>query len=52
MVYRKVGAMPGSVAFALLTAALTFLLFLALISPANALPACAPQTDKSELPAT
>ena len=46
MVYRKVRAMAGSVAFAFLTAALTFLLFPALISPANAVPSYARQTGQ------
>lgn len=46
MVYRNVKAMAGSVTFALLTAVLTFLLFLALISPANAVPSYARQTGQ------
>src|ERR1039457_6992630 len=46
MVYRNVKAMAGSVTFTLLTAALTFLLFLALISPANAVPSYARQTGQ------
>ncbi len=46
MVYRNMRAMAGSVAFPLLTAALTLLLFLALIRPAEAVPSYARQTGQ------
>ena len=46
MVYRSEKTSTGSVASALLAAAFTFVLFLALISPAGAVPSYARQTGQ------